>query len=260
MAIHPSAVVDPKARLGAEVEVGPFTVIGPDVEIGEGTRVGAHVNVQGPTRIGRNNRVYPFSSIGEPPQDAGYAGESTRLEIGDNNTIREGATINRGTPGGAGVTRIGDNNLFMAYVHIAHDCIVGNHVVLVNNTSLAGHVTIGDYAMLSGFTLVSQWLSIGACAFSAMGSAINKHVPPYLLVSGNLARPVNLNIVGLKRRGFDQEEIRCLRGLFKRVFRSREKLDVILAEHHDPDAQSPSVRAMLAFIAEHRASRAGVIR
>jgi UDP-N-acetylglucosamine acyltransferase len=260
MAIHPTAVVDPQARLGERVDVGPFTVIGPGVEIGEGTRIGAHVNLQGPARIGRDNRIYAFSSLGEGPQDLGYGGEPTRLEIGDGNTIREGATLNRGTVRGGGVTRVGNRNFIMAYVHIAHDCRVGDHVVLVNNTSLAGHVTIEDHAMLSGFTLVSQWVSIGACAFSTMGSAINKHVPPYLLVSGNLARPVNLNMVGLKRQGFDDGEIRSLRGLYKRLFRSRESLDAILAEHADGDAQPPAVRAMLAFIAQHRGSHGGVIR
>ncbi len=218
-AIHPTAIIDPSAKLAEGVTVGAYSVIGADVEIGENTWIGPHVVINGPTSIGRENKIFQFASIGEAPQDLKYDGEPTRLEIGDRNTIRESVTINRGTPGGGGVTRIGNDNLLMAYIHIAHDCQVGNHVIFSNNASLAGHAIIGDYVILSGFTLIHQFCSVGSYAFTGMGSAISKDVPPYLMVNGNPAAPHGLNKVGLKRRGFSDEQIRNLNTVYKILYR-----------------------------------------
>lgn len=218
--IDPRAIVDPAARLAADVAVGPFAIVGPDVEIGAGTWVGPHAIINGPTRIGRDNRIFQFASIGEIPQDKKYAGEKTRLEIGDRNTFRESCTVHRGTVQGGGVTRIGSDNLIMATVHIAHDCIVGNHVIFANAASLAGHVTIDDYAILGGFTLVHQFCTLGAHCFTAMGSVIPKDVPPYVMVSGHMARPYGLNTEGLKRRGFDAATLTALRRAYKVIYKS----------------------------------------
>jgi len=193
MNIDPRAVVDPSARLAPGVSVGAYTIIGADVEIGAGTTVGSHVVIKGPTAIGEENRLYPFSSIGDDPQDKKYGGEQTRLEIGDRNVIREYCTINRGTEQGGGVTRIGNDNWIMAYVHIAHDCLIANHTIFANNASLAGHVRVDDYAVLGGFTLVHQFCAIGAHSFSGMGSTLSKDLPPYVRASGNPAVPRGLN-------------------------------------------------------------------
>lgn len=240
MSIHPTAIVDPAASLGEGVCVGPYSVIGAGVEIGDGTWVGPHVVINGPTTIGKNNRIHQFASIGDAPQDLKYAGEPTRLEIGDNNTIRECVTINRGTPGGGGVTRVGNNNLLMAYIHIAHDCQVGNNVIFSNNASLAGHVHVGNFVILSGFTLVHQFCSIGDYAFTGMGSAISKDVPPYLMISGNPAAPHGLNKVGLKRRGFSEEQVRRLSQVYKILYRqglsldeSKEKIAELAQSHEE---------------------------
>jgi len=240
MSIHTTAIVDPGARLAEGVTVGPYTVIGPDVEIGAGCWIGPHVVINGPTRIGQENRIYQFASIGEAPQDKKYGGEPTRLEIGDRNVIRESATINRGTPSGGGVTTVGDDNWLMAYIHIAHDCHVGNGTIFSNNASLAGHVTIGDQVILSGFTLVHQFCSIGAHAFTGMGSAIAKDVPPYLMVAGNPAHPHGINGEGLKRRGFSPRALQVLRKAYKVLYRSglpleaaRVQLDEMAGEHEE---------------------------
>jgi len=218
--IHPSAVIDPGAKIADDAHVGPFSVIGADVEIGPGSWIGPHVVISGPTRIGRENRIYQFASLGEAPQDKKYAGEPTLLEIGDRNLIREYCTINRGTVQGGNVTRIGDDNWIMAYVHIAHDCLIGNHTIFANGASLAGHVEVGDWAILGGFTLVHQFCSIGAHAFSGMGSALAKDLPPYVMVNGNPAHPHGLNSEGLKRRGFDADTLSLLRRAYKVVYRS----------------------------------------
>jgi UDP-N-acetylglucosamine acyltransferase len=223
--IHPTAIIDPSAKLGSGVSVGPYSVIGADVEIGDNTWVGPHVVINGPTSIGADNKIHQFSSIGEAPQDLKYDGEPTRLEIGDRNTIRECVTINRGTPGGGGVTRVGSDNLLMAYIHIAHDCQIGSHVIFSNNASLAGHAHVGDYVILSGFTLVHQFCAIGDYAFTGMGSAIAKDVPPYLMISGNPAAPHGLNKVGLKRRGFSDEQVRNLTRVYKLLYRQGLSLD-----------------------------------
>ena len=235
--IHPTAIIDDKARLADDVKVGAYSIIGPDVEIAAGCEIASHVVIEGPTRIGKNNRIFQFASIGAEPQDKKYSGEATLLEIGDNNLIRESVTINRGTSQGGGVTKVGDNNWIMAYVHIAHDCIIGNDNIFANNASLAGHVIIDDYVILGGFTLVSQFNSLGSHAFSAMGSVISRNVPPYVLVSGHMAEPVGVNVEGLKRRGFSELQIRNIRQAYKLIYRSglrledaRHKLDLIKQE------------------------------
>ncbi len=221
--IDSRAVIDPSARLAKDVEVGPFSVIGPDVEISEGTWVGSHVVVKGPTRIGRDNKIFQFSSIGEAPQDLKYNGEPTKLIIGDRNQFREYCTVNRGTVGGHGETLIGNDNLFMAYVHIAHDCIIHNDIIFSNATSLAGHVTIEDQAILSGFTLVHQFCNVGAHAFTGMGTALNRDLPPFTMASGNYAKAIGINKEGLKRRGFSPECIRALIQAFKLLLKGRDR-------------------------------------
>ncbi len=230
MSIDPRAVVDPSAKLASGVSVGAYTIIGERVEIGAGTTIGSHVVIKGPTVIGKENRFYSFSSIGDDPQDKKYAGEQTRLEIGDRNVIREYCTINRGTEQGGGVTRIGDDNWIMAYVHIAHDCLIANNTVFANNASLAGHVKVDDFAVLGGFTLVHQFCSIGAHSFSGMGSTLSKDLPPYVMASGNPATPRGLNSEGLKRRGFSPETIRVLRRAYKTLFRSGLTLEEAVAK------------------------------
>ena len=217
------AVIDPSARLAKDVEVGPFTVIGPDVEIGNGTWIGSHVVIKGPTRIGRDNKIFQFSSIGEAPQDLKYKGEPTKLIIGDRNQFREYCTVNRGTVGGHGETLIGNDNLLMAYVHIAHDCIIQNNIIFSNATSLAGHVTIEDQAILSGFTLVHQFCHVGAHAFTGMGTALNRDLPPFTMASGNYAKAIGINKEGLKRRDFSPECIRALIQAFKLLLKGRDR-------------------------------------
>lgn len=223
--IHPSAIIDPSAVIADDVTIGPFTIIGAGVEIGAGCEIASHVVINGPTRIGQNNRIFQFASIGEEPQDKKYQGEDTLLEIGDNNLIRESVTINRGTVQGGGITRVGNNNWIMAYVHIAHDCLVGNDNIFANNASLAGHVLIDDYVILGGFTLVSQFNYLGSYSFSAMGSVISRHIPPYVLVSGHMAKPVGVNVEGLRRHQFSDKQIRNIRQAYKLLYRSGLKLE-----------------------------------
>lgn len=218
--IDPRAVIDPKAKIADGVFIGPNSVIGPDVEIGEGTWVGPNVVISGPCRIGKENKLFQFSSIGEVPQDKKFAGESTLLEIGDRNVVREFCTLNRGTAQGGGVTKIGDDNWIMAYVHVAHDCLIGNNTIFANNTTLAGHVTIEDHVILGGATLVHQFCRVGAHSFCGMGSAIAKDIPTYMMVSGQPAKPHGLNTEGLKRRGFSADEILELRRAYKVIYRS----------------------------------------
>ncbi len=238
MNIDPRAVIEPSARLAPGVNIGAYTIIGAEVEIGAGTSVGSHVVIKGPTVIGEENRFYSFSSIGDDPQDKKYEGERTWLEIGDRNVIREYCTINRGTGQGGGVTRIGDDNWIMAYVHIAHDCLIANHTVFSNNASLAGHVKVDDFAVLGGFTLVHQFCSVGAHSFSGMGSTLSKDLPPYVMAGGNPAAPRGVNSEGLKRRGFSSEDIQALRRAYKILYRSGytleqaiDKLAVLQQQH-----------------------------
>lgn len=223
--IHATAIIDPRAEIGEGVSVGAYSVIGPDVVIGADCWIGPHVVINGPTTMGRENKIFQFASVGEMPQDLKFQGEETRLEIGDRNTIREFTTLNRGTGVGGSVTRIGNDNLLMAYIHIAHDCIIGNNVILSNNASLAGHVEVHDNVILGGFTLVHQFCSIGQHVFAGMGSAIGKDVPPYLMVSGSPATPHGLNKVGLKRRGFSDEQLRQLSSAYKTLYRKGLSLD-----------------------------------
>lgn len=231
--IHSTAIIDSSAIIADDVSIGPYSIVGANVEIATGCEIGPHVVINGPTKIGENNKIFQFSSIGEEPQDKKYADEPTVLEIGNNNLIRENVTINRGTVQGGGITKIGDDNWIMAYVHIAHDCIVGNENILANNASLAGHVIVDDYVILGGFTLVSQFNSLGSYSFSAMGSVISQNVPPYVLVSGHMAKPVGVNVEGLRRRQFTDVQIKNIRQAYKHVYRSGlriEEAELKLAE------------------------------
>lgn len=255
--IHPSAIIHPDARLAADVEVGPWTIIGPDVEIGAGSVIASHVVIKGPTRIGKQNRIYQFSSIGEDTPDLKYKGEPTRLVIGDHNTIREGVTIHRGTVQDRNETSIGDHNLLMAYVHVGHDSVIGNHCILVNNAALAGHVHIGDWAILSGFTLVHQFCKIGAHSFSGMGTAIGKDVPAYVMVNGSPAEAKNINTEGLRRRGFTKEDITVLTKAYKTIYRRGLTLDEALTEL---DAQVSECAALQLLIDSLRSSERGIVR
>ena len=217
--IDARAIVAPKARLHDGVSVGPYAVIGDDVEIAPGTRIESHVVIKGPTSIGRDNHIFQFASIGDDPQDKKYAGERTMLRIGDRNTIRECATINRGTVQDQGVTSIGDDNWIMAYSHIAHDCVVGNHTIFANNASIAGHVHVGDYAILGGFTAVHQFCQIGESSLTSMFTYVTKDIPAFVTVSGRPAEPRGINAEGLKRRGFDAEQVRAIREAYRIVYR-----------------------------------------
>lgn len=217
--IHETAIVDPRAIVAEDANIGPWSIIGPEVQIGSGTIVGPHVVIKGPTKIGEDNRLYQFSSVGEDPQDKKYHGERSLLEIGDRNTIRECVTINRGTENGGGITRIGNDNLFMAYVHIAHDSIVGNNTVFSNNASLSGHVIVKDHAILSGFSAVNQFTTIGEHVFVAGNTMVVKDALAYILVSGDPAEPHGINAVGLKRRGFSDETILGIRRAYKIIYR-----------------------------------------
>ncbi|MEX0607783.1 MAG: acyl-ACP--UDP-N-acetylglucosamine O-acyltransferase, partial [Halofilum sp. (in: g-proteobacteria)] len=247
--IHPQAIVDPTAEIADDVEIGPFCVIEADVVIGEGTRIGSHTVVRGPTRLGRGNRLFSFSSIGEGPQDLKYAGEATRLEIGDRNIIREYVTLNRGTADGSGVTHIGSDNLFMAYSHVAHDCTVGDRTVFANAASLAGHVDVGDWAILGGFTCVHQFCRIGPHSFSGLGSVITRDVPPFVTVAGNHARSYGLNRNGLKRRGFEPEAIRALHRAYRVLVKSRRSLgDEARVEIDALADEYPEVRQFRDFV------------
>jgi UDP-N-acetylglucosamine acyltransferase len=255
--IHNQAIVDSAAQLADDVTVGPWTMIGPDVEIGPGCIIEPHVVIRGPTRIGAGNHIYQFSSIGEATPDLKYQNEPTRLVIGDNNVIRENVTVHRGTVQDCSETSIGDNNLIMSYVHIGHDSIIGNHTVLVNNSALAGHVRVGDWAILSGFTLVHQFCQIGAHSFTGMGSAIGKDVPAYVTVSGAPAQAKTINLEGLRRRGFSSDAISQLRRAFKILYRQGLTLDMALQRLETMFHKTPEV---VVFIDSIRASERGIVR
>jgi UDP-N-acetylglucosamine acyltransferase len=252
--IHKTAIIDPSAKIADKVTIGPYSIIGPDVEIGEGTWIGPHVVIQGPTCIGRDNRIYQFSSIGEVSQDKKFIGERTYLEIGDRNIIRESCTFNRGT-NETMITRIGHDNLFMAYVHIAHDCEVGNHTIFANNASLAGHVVVEDYVTLSGFAGVFQFCRVGAYSFAATNSVIIKDVPPFVKVSGYHAKPFGLNTVGLQRRGFADSTITALRRAYKIIY--RQGLTVANALEELQKIECPDVQRLAQFI---QMSQVGIVR
>jgi UDP-N-acetylglucosamine acyltransferase len=255
--IHPTAIIDPTARIAEGVCVGPWTYIGPEVEIGAGCRIESHVVIKGPTRMGQNNRVFQFSTLGEDTPDLKYQGEPTTLTIGNNNIFREGVTIHRGTVQDRGDTFIGDNNLLMAYVHVGHDSVVGNHCILVNNAALAGHVVVNDWAILGGYTLVHQFCHVGAHAFTGMGSAVGKDIPAYIMVTGSPAKARSLNMEGLKRRGFSKDDIAILNKAFKTVYRRGLTLDDALVELH---VLLPECAHLAPFIQSLENSSRGIVR
>jgi UDP-N-acetylglucosamine acyltransferase len=246
--IDPHALVSPRAKLAADVTVGPFSIIGADVEIGPRTIVGPHVVINGPTRIGADNRIFQFASIGDAPQDKKYNGEPTRLEIGARNVFRESCTVNRGTAQGTGVTRIGSDNLFMAYSHVAHDCVVGDKAIFANCAALAGHVEIGDWVILGGLTAVHQYVKIGAHAFLAGGAIVQRDVPPYVMVAGNPAVPHMVNAEGLKRRGFDESQVRNIREAYRILYRSDLRLVEALEKLQPVAATHPEIKDFVDFI------------
>ncbi len=239
--IHPQAIVDPSARLAEDVEVGPWTLIGPDVEIGAGSVIGPHVVIRGPTTIGQHNKIFQFSSVGEDCQDKKYNGEPTRLIIGDHNVIREGCTLHRGTVQDRGVTTIGSHNLLMAYVHVAHDCVVGDNIIMANNATIAGHVRVGDGAILGGFTTVHQFCHLGAWSMSAANSAVFKDIPAYVMVGGNPASAHGMNFEGMRRRGFSPELIAALRRAYKVVYRQSLTLQDALKALEESAQQFPEI-------------------
>jgi UDP-N-acetylglucosamine acyltransferase len=248
--IHPTSLVDPDARLAPGVEVGPFAVIGPDVEIGPGTRIGPHVVLRGPTRIGRDNRIFQFASVGEDPQDMKYGGEPTLLTIGDRNRIREFATINRGTAQDRGVTSIGSDNLLMAYTHVAHDCLIGDHAIMANAASLGGHVEIQDWAILGGFTIVHQFCRIGAHSFCAMGSVLTKDVPTYVTVGGHPALPRGINSEGLRRRGFPDTAIAAIKRAYRALYLANLKLDEAVVRLRELAETAPEIVPLADFVSD----------
>ena len=255
--IHPTAIIEPGAQIASDVEIGAYSIIGPHVEIGSGTKIGAHAVIKGHTRIGRNNRIYQFVSLGEIPQDKKYAGEPTRLEIGDNNEIREFCTFNIGTAQDVGVTRIGNNNWIMAYVHLAHDCQIGNHTIFANNAQLAGHVTVEDFAILGGFTVVHQFCRIGAHSITAMGTILLQDIPPYVTVSGNPASPHGINSEGLKRRGFSADAILEIRRAYKTLYKSGLSLQEAKEALFSKVAAHAELGPFLEFI---NGSKRGIVR
>ncbi len=255
--IHSQSIVHPEAKIGKDVDIGPYTVIGPDVEVGDDTWIGPHVVINGPTRIGKKNRIYQFSSLGDAPQHTSYGGEPTRLEIGNNNTIREYCTFNRGTVDGGGITRIGNDNFIMAYCHVAHDCQIGSHTIFANCASLAGHVSVDDYALLGGFTVVHQYCRIGAHCITALGTITFKDIPPYIMAAGNSAVPHGINTRGLKRRQFPEASIEFLRRAYKIIYRSGIRLHEAVEQLESMAAENKEVAYFVNFI---KTSERGIIR
>ena len=262
-AIHPTALVDPQAQLHESVSVGPYSVIGPHVRIAAGSSIGAHCVIEGHTTIGRDNKIFQFNSIGAIPQDKKYAGEPCELVIGDRNTIREFCTINIGSPGDAGVTRVGHDNWIMAYVHLAHDCVVGNHTIFANNAQLAGHVHVGDWAILGGFTVVHQFVRLGAHSMTAMCSLLFADLPPYVMCQGQPAAARSMNFEGLRRRGFSPERITAVKGMQRALYRdeltleqAKERIASLTQSH--PEAKA-DVAMMLDFLAGTSPQR-GIVR
>ena len=255
--IHSTAIVDSKAQLASDVEIGAYSIIGPDVKIDRGTRVGPHVVINGHTTIGKNNQIFQFSSLGEVPQDKKYQNEPTQLEIGNNNTIREFCTFNRGTAQDKGITKIGDNNWIMAYVHIAHDCHVRNNTIMANNSSLAGHVDIYDYAILGGFTLVHQFCKVGEHVITAVGSVVFKDIPPYVTASGYDAQPHGINAEGLKRRGFSADSITNIKRAYKTLYRQSLTLEEAKLALSEQVLSAPELQILIDFLS---ISTRGIVR
>ena len=255
--INEHAIIHPSAKLAKGVTVGPGTIIGADVEIGEGTWVGPHVVIQGPTVIGKNNKIFQFASVGDEPQDITYQGEPTRLEIGDNNIIREFCMISRGTVKGGGLTRLGNNNFFMAYTHIGHDCMVGNHVIMVNYSALSGHVIVDDYVNIGAYAAVHQFCRIGMYSFIARATYVTKDVLPYVMIAGHTTSAYGINTVGLRRRGFSSAAIDCLRRAYKIVFRKGFTVQQAVAELEILQKDCPEVLLMIDAL--NQATR-GIVR
>lgn len=255
--IHPTALIDATAVLDSSVEVGPYSVIGANVKIDAGTRVAGHVMINGPTTIGKHNHIFQYSSLGEAPQDKKYRDEPTLLEIGDNNTIREFCTFNRGTIQDKGTTKIGNDNWIMAYVHIAHDCQIGNHTIFANNTSLAGHVDIDDYAILGGFTLIHQFCKVGSHVITAVGSVVFKDIPPYVTAAGYDAKPHGINAEGLKRRGFTSDSILQIKRAYKALYRNGLTLEEAKIELAAMQATTPEIGLLTDFL---NVSTRGIVR
>lgn len=254
---HPTALIHPNAKLADDVQVGAYSIIGEHVEIGAGTTVGPHVVITGHTRIGKNNQIFQFCSLGEVPQDKKYAGEPTRLEIGNNNVIRECCTFNIGTVQDAGVTRMGNDNWVMAYVHVAHDCQIGNNVIFANSTQLAGHVVIDDYAILGGFTGVHQFCQIGAHVMTAVGTVLLHDIPPYVKVSGSPAAPHGINSEGLKRRGFSSTSVMGIKRAYKTLYRSGLTLEEAKVSIGQQLAEHPELQILADFL---NRSQRGIVR
>ncbi|MBA3695206.1 MAG: acyl-ACP--UDP-N-acetylglucosamine O-acyltransferase [Methylotenera sp.] len=255
--IHPTAIVDPSAEIDSSVEIGAFSVIGANVKIGADTHVASHVVINGPSIIGKNNRIFQYSSLGEEPQDKKYKGEPTLLEIGNNNTIREFCTFNRGTVQDKGSTKIGNDNWIMAYVHIAHDCDIGNNTIFANNSSLAGHVDVHDYAILGGFTLIHQFCKIGSHVITAVGSVVFKDIPPYVTAAGYDAKPHGINAEGLKRRGFSADSILQIKRAYKALYRNGLTLDEAKLELATMQNSTPEIRLLSDFL---NVSTRGIVR
>ncbi|MEW6483508.1 MAG: acyl-ACP--UDP-N-acetylglucosamine O-acyltransferase [Pseudomonadota bacterium] len=255
--IHPSSVIEEGAIIGPGVRIGPFCVIGPNVEISEGTVLNSHIVINGHTRIGKENEIYQFASIGEVNQDLKYAKEETRVVIGDRNRIRESVTIHRGTAQGGGVTVVGSDNLLMVNTHIAHDCQIGNRCIFANNATLAGHVTVDDFAIIGGMTAVHQWCTIGAHVMVGGCSGVAQDVPPYVIAQGNHATPFGINIEGLKRRGFSKEALHAIRNAYKLLYRSGKTLDEVKPEIEALAQAHAEVRPFYDFFAR---STRGLIR
>jgi UDP-N-acetylglucosamine acyltransferase len=255
--IDSSAIIDARAELADDVSVGAFSVIGADVKIDSGTVIGSHVVIKGPTSIGKDNRIYQFTSIGEDPQDKKYAAEVTRLEIGDRNTIREFTSMHRGTVQDQSVTKIGNDNLFMAYTHVAHDCRIGDHVIMANGASLAGHVHLHSYAILGGFTLVHQFTQIGQYSFAAMGSAITQDIPPFVMVGGKPTRPHGINSVGMERNGIAADDVRLIRNAYKIIYKMNLRLEDAIEQIEALATDSHELTEMVGFL---RNVRRGILR
>jgi UDP-N-acetylglucosamine acyltransferase len=261
--IHPTAIVDPQAQIDGTASIGPYTVVGPHVKIGAGTSVGAHCVIEGHTTIGRDNRIFQFNSLGAIPQDKKYAGEPCELVIGDRNTIREFSTYNIGSPGGGGVTRVGNDNWLMAYVHLAHDCIIGNNTIFANNSQLAGHVEVGDWAILGGFTIAHQFVRIGAHGMTALASVLVADQPPFVMSQGQPAQARSMNFEGLRRRGFSAERIAAVKAMHKALYReqltleqAKERIGQLAAA---TPAAAPDVELMLSFLGGVNPQR-GIVR
>lgn len=255
--IHATAIIDATAELDSSVEVGAYSVIGANVKINSGTRIASHVAINGPTTIGKNNHIFQYSSLGEAPQDKKYQGEPTLLEIGDDNTIREFCTFNRGTVQDKGTTKIGNDNWIMAYVHIAHDCQIGNHTIFANNASLAGHVDVYDYAILGGFTLIHQFCKIGSHVITAVGSVVFKDIPPYVTAAGYDAKPHGINAEGLKRRGYSADSILQIKRAYKALYRKGLTLDEAKVELAEMQNTTPEIGLLTDFL---KISTRGIVR